>query len=158
MWTLREITESEKWLNNLTLLIHLLIQYLNHLLLPYFFLKCFSCCLFIRLFVLLQNLYDKPPSYSSLRSDSNMEAMKLQQILLKKDNQVCIQLFCYNLNNRRHFKYLAWWLYHPWWKPPYEYMMSSCFCHKPCCNNGIVSAAVTMLPADKLLRGQKWTF
>eukprot|EP00105_Crassostrea_gigas_P022983 XP_011442687.1 PREDICTED: protocadherin beta-15 isoform X1 [Crassostrea gigas] len=34
------------------------------------------------------NLYDKPPSYSSLRPDSNMEAMKLQQILLKKDNQV----------------------------------------------------------------------
>ncbi|XP_061164428.1 protocadherin gamma-B5-like [Saccostrea echinata] len=37
------------------------------------------------------NLYDKPPSYSSLKSDSKIEAMnalKLQQILLKKDDQV----------------------------------------------------------------------
>lgn len=55
---------------------------------------------------MLQNLYDKPPSYSSLRPDSNMEVMKLQQILLKKDNQVCTHLFFLkrDRNHTKHFR------------------------------------------------------
>lgn len=54
---------------------------------------------------MFQNLYDKPPSYSSLRPDTNMEAMKLQQILLKKDNQVCTHLYFYKTGSKsKHYR------------------------------------------------------
>lgn len=82
-----KIIESEKWLM-VNIIFNTLIIYFYS-----FFFFFADVHLFIHSFVLLQNLYDKPPSYSSLRPDSNMEAMKLQQILLKKDNQVCTHLF-----------------------------------------------------------------